>query len=43
VLPVVGVFVCFVGIIAAILWFTSYKPTIIEATRRGPSFGPRTV
>jgi hypothetical protein len=24
--PIVGIFVCFVGIIAAIPWFTNYKP-----------------
>jgi Protein of unknown function (DUF2516) len=41
-LPIVGIFVCFVGIIAAILWFTNFKPRVIEASRRGPSFGPRT-
>jgi hypothetical protein len=43
VLPIVGIFVCFVGIIAAVLWFTNYKPRVIDATRRGPGFGPRTV
>ena len=43
VLPIVGVFVCFVGIIAAILWFANYKPKVLDATRRGPGFGPRTV
>jgi hypothetical protein len=43
VLPIVGIFVCFVGIIAAVLWFTNYKPKVLDATRRGPGFGPRTV
>ena len=42
VLPIVGIFVCFVGIIAALLWFSNYKPRVIEASRRGPSIGPRT-
>ena len=43
VLPIVGIFVCFVGIIAAILWFGTYKAKVIEATRGGPSFGTRNV
>ena len=43
VLPIVGIFVCFVGIIAAILWFGTYKPKVLEATHRGPSFGSRSV
>jgi hypothetical protein len=43
VLPIVGIFVCFVGIIAAVLWFTNYEPKVLDATRRGPGFGPRTV
>ena len=40
-LPIVGIFVCFVGVIAAVLWFGTYKPKVRDATRRGPSFGPR--
>jgi len=43
VLPIVGMFVCFVGAIAAVLWFGTYKPKVLEATRRGPSFGSRSV
>ena len=39
VLPIVGIFVCFVGIVAAILWFSTYKPRVAEAYRRGPGFG----
>jgi hypothetical protein len=42
VLPVVGIFTCVVGIIAALLWFGSFKPRVFDASRRGPQtgFGP---
>jgi hypothetical protein len=40
VLPIVGIFVCFVGIIAAVLWFGTFKSRVIQATRGGPGFGP---
>ena len=43
VLPIVGIFVCFAGIIAAVLWFGTYKPKVIEATHRGPTFGSPSV
>ena len=39
VLPIVGIFVCFVGLIAAFLWFATYKPRVADAYRRGPGFG----
>jgi hypothetical protein len=41
VLPIVGIFVCFVGIIAPIAWFATYKPRVADAYRRGPGLGPR--
>jgi hypothetical protein len=31
VLPLVGMLVCFVGIVAAILWFTNYRPRVRAA------------
>lgn len=37
VLPIVGIFMCFVGIIAVVLWFGTYKPRVIQATRGGPA------
>lgn len=41
VLPIVGIFVCFVGIVAVLMWFTTFKPRVQEAARRGPSLaGP---
>ena len=43
VLPIVGVFDCFMGIIVAILWFATDKPKVLEATHRRPRFGPRSV
>jgi hypothetical protein len=36
VLPVVGIFMCVVGIVAAVLWFGLFKPRVVEASRRGP-------
>jgi hypothetical protein len=39
VLPIVGIFICFVGIVAAILWFSTYKPRVADACRGGPGLG----
>jgi hypothetical protein len=36
VLPVVGVFVCFVGLVAAAMWFGSYRARVRAAEARGP-------
>jgi hypothetical protein len=41
VLPIVGVFVCFVGIVAALMWFTTFRARVTEAARRGPGFAPQ--
>jgi membrane protease YdiL (CAAX protease family) len=36
VLPIVGMFLCgIVTIVAAIMWFTSYKPRVVEAAAAG--------
>jgi hypothetical protein len=39
VLPVFGIFMCFVRIIVAVLWFGTFKPRVIRATRMGPRSG----
>lgn len=36
VLPLVGIFVCFVGIVAALMWFTTFRARVTAAERRGP-------
>jgi hypothetical protein len=41
VLPIVGLFVCLVGIVAAIMWFTTYKPRVENAARGGSGLPPR--
>ncbi len=38
VLPVVGIFVCFVGVIVALLWFATYRARVRDAAQRGPGF-----
>jgi hypothetical protein len=38
VLPLVGIFVCFVGVIAALMWFSTFRAKVTEASRRGPGF-----
>jgi hypothetical protein len=38
VLPLVGFFVCFVGIVAALMWFLAYRARVLDAFRRGPGF-----
>lgn len=40
VLPLVGIFVCFVGVIPALIWFTVFRSRVRDAVRRGPSQGP---
>ena len=39
VLPIVGIFMCFVGIIASVLWFGTFRTRVVQATRGGPGFG----
>ena len=39
VLPIVGIFMCVVGIIASFLWFGTYKTRVARPTRGGPGFG----
>ncbi|MGH8978399.1 MAG: hypothetical protein ACRDV7_10025 [Acidimicrobiia bacterium] len=35
-LPIVGMFLCgIVTIVAAIMWFTSYRPRVVEAAAAG--------
>jgi hypothetical protein len=36
VLPLVGIFVCFVGIVAPLMWFTTFRSRVATAERRGP-------
>jgi hypothetical protein len=40
ILPIVGIFVCFVGIVAALMWFTVFRTRVVAAARRGPGFAP---
>jgi flagellar basal body-associated protein FliL len=40
VLPIVGIFVCLVGLIASIMWFSTYKPRVEQAARGGPGYPP---
>jgi hypothetical protein len=40
VLPIVGLFMCVVGIVASVLWFSTFKPRVVDAARRGPGVGP---
>ena len=35
VLPLVGIFVCFVGIVAALMWFLSFRSRVVAAERPG--------
>ena len=35
VLPLVGIFVCFVGLVAVLMWFTTFRSRVQEAARRG--------
>ena len=36
VLPIVGIFMCVVGLIASLLWFTTFRSRVIDASLRGP-------
>jgi hypothetical protein len=38
VLPIVGIFVCFVGVAAALMWFTTFRARVVAASRRDPGF-----
>jgi hypothetical protein len=40
VLPIVGIFVCFVGLVAALMWFTTFRPRVRDAANRGPRPAP---
>lgn len=40
VLPIVGVFVCFVGLAAVALWFGSFRPRVRDAAGRAPGAAP---
>ena len=42
VLPIVGIFMCFVGIIVVVLWFGTFKQRVVQGTQGGPGFGPVT-
>jgi hypothetical protein len=39
-LPIVGIFVCFVGVVAALIWFTTFRPRVREAASHGPRPAP---
>jgi lysylphosphatidylglycerol synthetase-like protein (DUF2156 family) len=43
VLPIAGFFVCLVGVVAAIMWFTTYKPRVENAARGGSGYPPPVV
>ena len=40
-LPLVGIFVCFVGIVAVLIWFTTFRSRVITAERGGPGIPTR--
>jgi hypothetical protein len=41
VLPIVGIVACgLVTIVAAIMWFSSYKPRVVDAAAQGGAVGP---
>jgi hypothetical protein len=41
VLPIAGLFVCVLGVVAAIMWLTTYKGRVENAARGGSGLPPR--
>ena len=36
VLPIVGIFVCLVGVVAALMWFTTFRPRVAKPRATAP-------